>query len=288
MDNIIWLASYPKSGNTWLRAFLSNLMSDSTTPVDINQFNIGGPISSTRLFFDEYTGMESAHLSYEEIDNLLPKVHNMFGLKSQNKHFRKVHDAITLNSKNEPIIPIESTFRAIYLIRNPLDVCVSYAYHAGDNGFDRAIAAINNPEYTFEHTRKKQNNQLHQRLLSWSKHVKSWQQYMNEKLLIIRYEDMKHQTLESFSKIVQFVALEYGTEDIQQALEFCKLSKLQEQENKKGFKEKLYKSQRFFRKGKTGSWREELTPQQIQLVINHHQEVMLEFGYLDNNLQPIF
>ncbi|MEJ2083836.1 MAG: sulfotransferase, partial [Acidobacteriota bacterium] len=37
MTGIVWLASYPKSGNTWLRAFLMNFLDPGKRPVDINQ-----------------------------------------------------------------------------------------------------------------------------------------------------------------------------------------------------------------------------------------------------------
>jgi len=53
-SGIIWLASYPKSGNTWLRIFLTNLRCDGEEPVNINELD-GGPIASARALFDEAT-----------------------------------------------------------------------------------------------------------------------------------------------------------------------------------------------------------------------------------------
>ena len=70
--NIIWLASYPKSGNTWLRVFLNNLLSEQERPVDINALNKTGPISSARFVFDKMTGIDSADFTPEEIDYYLP------------------------------------------------------------------------------------------------------------------------------------------------------------------------------------------------------------------------
>ena len=64
--NIIWLASYPKSGNTWFRVFLTNLLSDSDTPANINDLTETS-ISSSRKLFDDYTGLSSADLTFEEI-----------------------------------------------------------------------------------------------------------------------------------------------------------------------------------------------------------------------------
>ena len=74
LKKIIWLASYPKSGNTWFRMFFSNLLSSSDEPVSIN--NIMDPnIASQRYLFDNYAGVNSSDLSEQEIGNLRPKVY---------------------------------------------------------------------------------------------------------------------------------------------------------------------------------------------------------------------
>ena len=284
---IIWLASYPKSGNTWLRIFLSNLMSGKDEPVDINLLQ-GGPIASARPVFDELIGIESSHLTKEEIDFYLPKAHSLRASKLTNVQFVKSHDAYTLNESGVPIIPEDATFKAIYLLRNPLDVCVSFAHHAGHSNYTKMLKGMNNPKYVLANSKKSPNNQLHQKMGTWSDHVRSWQNGMPTKTLMIRYEDMKHNSLETFSKIVKFSELEYSQEAIEQALEFSSMSKLQEQEKEKGFRERLAKSKSFFRKGVTGSWRDELTDEQAQLIIEQHKDVMEEFGYLDATGEPIY
>ena len=74
---IIWLASYPKSGNTWFRVFLSNLLSHSDKPADINNL-YATPIASNRELFDEATGISSSELTLDEIDNLRPLVYEFY------------------------------------------------------------------------------------------------------------------------------------------------------------------------------------------------------------------
>lgn len=74
MKNIVWLASYPKSGNTWVRVFLTNLLRDSDCPADINQLEMT-PIASNRSVFDDVVGMKAADLSYDEVDRLRPEVY---------------------------------------------------------------------------------------------------------------------------------------------------------------------------------------------------------------------
>ena len=76
--NIIWLASYPKSGNTWFRIFLTNLLQKHTSPANINELT-GGPIASSRQLFDELTGIDSSDLTFDEIEKLdtLKKLPNL-------------------------------------------------------------------------------------------------------------------------------------------------------------------------------------------------------------------
>ena len=70
LKKIVWLASYPKSGNTWFRVFLSNLLSKANQPVDINNL-FAAPIASNRQLFDEATGLSSSDLTADEMNGLL-------------------------------------------------------------------------------------------------------------------------------------------------------------------------------------------------------------------------
>lgn len=281
--NIIWLASYPKSGNTWLRIFLNNLLSDQDEPVDINALHKTGSTSSVRRLFDEMIGVDSADLTKEEIDYYLPKAHKMRSEQLSEKQFIKSHDAFTKNKESEWIIPIEATYKAIYLIRNPLDVCVSFAYHSGHTNFDEKIKNMASSKTTLATSEKGQNNQLHQYMGSWSDHVNSWANFPKNKLLVVRYEDMKLRTQETFTEIVRFVNLKHSDTEIADALDKSKISRLQKIEDEKGFREKMEKAQRFFRKGIIGSWREELSEEQVNQIIEDHRALMLKYNYLDKD-----
>lgn len=282
--NIIWLASYPKSGNTWLRIFLNNLLSEQEEPVDINALHETGSISSARGVFDEMMGIDSADLTQAEIDYYLPFVHTMRSEQLTEKQFIKTHDAFTKNKEGKWIIPLEATYKVVYLIRNPLDVCVSFAHHAGHTDFDKTIKSMSSSKTTLAKSKKRQNNQLPQHMGSWSDHVNSWTKNVsNENLLVVRYEDMKQLPQKTFAKIVRFVSLDYTKTQIADALEKSKMDKLQQMEVEKGFGEKMQKSKRFFRKGIIGSWRDDLILEQSQKIINDHSEAMCKYGYLGAN-----
>ena len=91
MGGIFWLASYPKSGNTWFRSFLSNYMSDSDVPVDINRLNVG-KIASQRLWIDEVIGFDTSDLTQDEITSLRPDVYRWKHVDDE-VSFHKIHDA---------------------------------------------------------------------------------------------------------------------------------------------------------------------------------------------------
>ena len=130
MGGIIWLASYPKSGNTWLRVFLANLRGDLELPVEINEFDFA-PIASRRRIFDEETGIEASDLTSYEIDRLRPEVYEQLAAKADEILFMKVHDAYTTNDRKLPLFPEKATVGTIYIIRNPMDVAISFPHHSG-------------------------------------------------------------------------------------------------------------------------------------------------------------
>lgn len=275
--NIIWLASYPKSGNTWFRVFLTNLLSDSDVPANINDL-AETSISSSRKIFDEYTGLSSSDLTFEEIDRMRPDVYRMQSLESEELLFKKVHDKFYYVDDNQALFPDEISKAVIYFIRNPLDVLVSFAYHSA-RPVDKMISVLNNPEYAFCDKNDKLQNQLRQILSSWSGHVKSWTEQTSIPVHIMRYEDMVNNTFERFSKAVKFIGLEKTEEQIKNAIEKSDFSVLSAQEKEDGFKEKMIKSKSFFRKGKIGDWQNHLDEKMKNEIIKNHKEMMIKYGY---------
>lgn len=281
MNGIIWLASYPKSGNTWFRIFLTNLLRDSDTPANINELE-STPIASAREIFDQHIGFEASDLSADEIDRLRPELYCYLAEEQEDPLFMKIHDAYTLVAGNQPMIPAAATGGALYFIRNPLDVAVSFAHHNGTD-YDTAIANMADDAFTFCGKPKRLHKQLRQKLLTWSDHVLTWADTAPFPVCLLRYEDMKAQPLETFSRAVRFAGLPHNEEQINKALAFSTFEVVQQQEEAEGFQEKSAAATRFFRKGQSGSWREELTAAQVQRIVADHREVMQRFGYLDKD-----
>ena len=145
---------------------------------------------------------------------------------------------------------------------------------------------MNNPEHAFCYKPKRLHNQLRQKLLTWSQHVESWVDKSGINVHIMRYEDMKNNTLETFSGAVAFSGLNKSQEEIQTALNHSDFKSIQKQEKEKGFHEKAPDCEAFFKKGECGYWRDVLNKDQVKRIIDAHVDTMKRFGYLDNNSQP--
>lgn len=277
--NIIWLASYPKSGNTWFRMFLANYLRNSLTPVSLEEIE-STPIASNAVDFEEVSGLNPFELSEEEVDLYRP---DMYRYLSENEEteagilYKKTHDAYIHNAHNIPLFPKEVSKGAVYFVRNPLDVCVSYANH-GAGKIERTVQFLQNEKAQLA---GKKTGQLRQLLFSWKNHIKSWQQQDQIPVHIVRYEDMKQNPIATFGSIIQFLGLEYEEERLKRAIINSDFKLLQQMEQEKGFKEKTQRCESFFWKGKTGNYREQLSEEQIQELVAYHYDTMKKFGYID-------
>ncbi|MFO7658949.1 MAG: sulfotransferase domain-containing protein [Bacteroidales bacterium] len=276
--NIVWLASYPKSGNTWFRIFLTNLLGDGEKPADINTL-YPATIASSRSLFDEAAGVPSSDLTHDEIEKLRPQVYRYMSETSGETIYHKIHDAWTTLPDGTPLIPAEATRSVLYFVRNPLDIAISFAHHSATT-IDKAIDMMNDPGFAFCSRENKLHNQTRQRLLTWSGHIASWTDWSGLPLLIVRYEDMLADTFHIFKKAVGFIGLDFPDDKILKALEFSSFEKIKKQEAEKGFREKAARSESFFRKGIAGDWKNTLTPDQVNRITTSHGSMMERFGYL--------
>ena len=284
MGGIYWLASYPKSGNTWLRAFLRNLQDDDEAPVSLDDLATGG-IASARGWIDELLGFDTADLAPEEVERLRPGVYR-WSLRDVDIGYHKIHDAYTYTEDGEPLVSREATMGAVYILRNPLDVAPSAANH-WDCSVDQAIERMANPEMSLCEFRNSLPGQVQQRLLSWSDHVRSWVYAAELNRLTIRYEDMLARPQETFGRVAAFLGLSGDALRIGKAIRNSEFRELVRQETEKGFRERPQHTRRFFRRGRNGDWRESLSPEQVRRIVADHGEIMGLFGYLDEQGKPV-
>lgn len=275
MSGILWIASYPKSGNTWFRAFLENLRRDAGQPVDINDFQ--SVPANRRRMFDDATGVESTDLTAEEIAHLRPRVYRYIAENSPETVFLKIHDAYTELPGGGPLIPPDATVGAVYIIRNPLDVAISLSHHVG-KPLDLKIASMASSDSGV--SSEVPDEHLDHQFLSWSEHVLSWVDQQAFPVHVIRYEDMQERPFETFTAAARFCGLPCDPDRVQRAIHHSSFETLEKQERESGFRERPATAASFFRQGKAGAWREVLSPSQVALIVEAHGTVMRRFGYL--------
>lgn len=280
--SIFWFASYPKSGNTWLRIFLANLLSSANDPVDINNIQSVPATVSSRSLFDRISGLDSSNLSDSEIQPLRSHVLRHW-VKSRNECvWLKTHDGVSLDGSG--VVPLDVTKGAICIVRNPLDVAVSYAHHCA-MPVDRIIAIMaGKPRISTE--RHGLPIQLSRSHWHWSTHSNSWLA-APFKVLLVRYEDLLATPELTFGQIVRFMELPVSPARTAEAVALSAFPVLQAQERQHGFIERKVPDQVFFRQGKSGGWRQALTPAQIDAIVDEHGECMQQLGYLDDQGVPV-
>ena len=274
MSGILWLASYPKSGNTWLRAFLHNLLRNARTPFDINRMSELTAGDSQAHWYGRLDPRPPAALGAEDLARLRPGVHALIAESARDTVMVKTHNAL-VEADGVPMITLSLTAAAIYVVRNPLDVVVSYAHHLGQptddiialmgtRGFRSPAAADQVPEHHSD----------------WSTHVESWTAGSHPLLHVVRYEDMSRRPGPTFRAIAAFLGLKPPRERLERAMRHSSFRSMRAQEDRTGFIERTPSQDRFFRAGKVGGWREVLDDAQVRRMVERHRAQMERFGYL--------
>lgn len=274
MTEIVWIASYPKSGNTWLRAFLGSLLDGGSLGLD----DLATTVASQRDLFDEFAGFSSSYLTSDEADRVRPDIYRAWCMSSHERVFCKVHDACC-DAGGRSVLPEQCPQRAVYVLRNPLDVAISFAHHAGVS-LDTAIDWMGDDAFTLSKGERTPSRQLAQKLGSWSHHVETWTRTRRLPVLVIRYEDMIADAIGTFGCVVRFLGYEPDTAGLARAVENTSFGRLREQEETRGFAERSSRARAFFRRGRPGEWQDVLSSAQVQRIHAAHRRVMAEFGYL--------
>jgi hypothetical protein len=277
MKNIIWLASYPKSGNTWFRMFLSALFHDKE--LDINHLNTDG-IFSSKHFVETTLDVDADLLIGRQIEVFQRQTFEYLSATAKKTMFVKIHDAFTFSETDGlPLIPEEATKMAVCFVRNPLDVTLSLANHTGKNIEQTIKKFITNPVGAFGGRTNAPYSQFQQPLGTWSMHVESWLTKPTFPVHFVRYEDMKARPFETFKAATTAMELGVTDDQIKRAIAETEFEKLKQKEVEKGFHEKQLPKASFFHKGEVGRWKKELTTEQIEKIRAVNEPMMKHFNY---------
>jgi len=278
MTGLSLLCSYPKSGNTWLRAVLTEIVGGegALRLRDGLRFNV----LASRCYFDELMGVESSDLTPMEIDKARAAYCRAVVDSPNLPRIWKVHDSYySPHPDIEPPFPINSLAAVVYLVRDPRDVALSFAHHL-NKSIDAVIDLMGDDTMRMASGKTGLKPQLPQYLSSWSRHVESWLDAPGLNLCIMRYEDMIERSFEVFSKAICFLGFDCDSMRLEKALAACRFDVLCAREAQEGFCERPRGVDRFFRRGIAGGWRDDLTTEQARRIVAMHGRVMRRLGYL--------
>ena len=276
---IIWIASYPRSGNTWTRAFIHALVGVMSDPgfgeIDINRIESLSASESASEQYRKHLGKPAFRATQAEIAKARPLVQADIAATAGRPVFIKTHNA-HLVDHGMPMINMAASAGAIYVVRNPLDVAISFAHLRGVP-VDTIIADMATRGFGSAGTR----DTVHILTGSWTEHVRSWTDRTHPAVLIVKYEDMFANPTETFGAIARHLIIQPGPEQLAKAIDLSRFERLRAGEDRTGFAEKPATSDApFFREGRPGQWREQLTGEQVERVVAAHGPVMKRFGYL--------
>lgn len=289
--NKYWfLVSYPKSGNTWCRFFISELLRISSLEEnklkrvisdEIDLFNNlkTGAIISNRFWFDDQIGIESSELTHSEIEMIRPNVHHQLWPYSESLRYHKVHDAFSKPStRNQKIISIKNCQSIVYLIRNPLDIIISMENFFGWSR-TKCINFLIDRNARLTKLSFKYTDQICQYLGDWENHVNSWTEQSEVPLSVFKYEDLLKSPIKEFTRLAKFLKLPSQKKYITKAVENCSFSKLKEREKNSFFIENSSSENPFFRGGRQGEGIRKLSKKEIAEIKKRFKNTLIKYNY---------
>jgi len=257
LRRIIWLASYPKSGNTWMRSLLAHYFMPAGQAPDINnlrQFTTG---DTRQDFFDAAAGGQFRGKNLEDWVKMRAKALRLIAGSKPDYHFVKTH-CQTIRMFDHDIIPPDLTAAAIYIMRNPFDLAPSFARHQGAD-IDTAIKMM-----CYSDTVMGTPNGIYDLLGRWDDHINAWNNAPGLPHYVVRYEDLLHHPAKTMRKLLEkFLSVKVEGPKLARAIKATSFEAMKKQEETLGFTEKPQGMTAFFAKGQAGVWREDLTPQQV-------------------------
>jgi len=280
---IIWISSYPKSGNTWLRSLISNYFFSKDGNFSFELIKQIDSFPSSKFFrnyedkFEKPEDTSKYWIKEQEKINSLNKI-----------FFLKTHNALCKINGNK-FTDQNNTLAAIYLVRDPRNVITSIANHyqiTTQNAFEfmkdknRGIIEREGNRYTG-----------FQPLFSWDLHLKSWTENTLYPSLIIKYEDLIIDTASVFKKVLEFIKKITNSKNnidkqkLLKCVENCKFSNLKMMEREKGFDESMVDKKTgekiaFFNLGEKNNYQDILEKNLINEMNDYFKYQLKKYKYI--------
>tara|TARA_B100000123_G_C25679644_1_gene405824 strand:- start:233 stop:1069 length:837 start_codon:yes stop_codon:yes gene_type:complete len=277
---IIWIASYPKSGNTYIRSFLSAYFFTNTGNFDFKLLKNIEQFPDKQFFNGFIDNIDDASKSWLSIQKDL--------IKTNKTRFLKTHSAF-ISFNNNQFTNAETTLGSVYIVRDPRSIVTSIMNHFSMDQFEAA-------EMLFDEDRgiKSSDGNLatYSFLSSWCNHFNSWNNLKTIKSILIKYEDLEKSNEEIFSNLIRYINNLIGSNEgidhqkFIKALETTKFSFLKKKEGEEGFVESVYSKSKdhkipFFNQGFKNDWEKVLEKKVLDKIEKKFYKEMKLLGYLD-------
>ena len=278
---IIWIASYPKSGNTWVRAMISSLVYSND---GVFNFELLKKIQQfpNRKHFENFT---QKFQDINELKKFWIAAQNWINLSGEIK-FLKTHH-INCKIGEHPFTNNNNTLGAIYVVRDPRNLINSFVNHYQIDKKAAKNFITSKASATGGTAGSKQNN-VFTILGSWNDHYKSWKK-INNNLLIIKYENLILNPYEEIHRIIRFlekfINFNYDDNKIKNIIESTSFQKMKKMELEKGFDEAISNEEtsnkiNFFNLGSENKWQKYLNDDEVNYITNKLSAEMKELGYI--------
>ena len=278
---IIWLASYPKSGNTLMRSILSsyfyskdgnfefkNLNQIKQFPMSVDFMSLGIDIENDKEVFQNFINVQK-----------------FINEKKRSLSFFKTHSSL-VKMYDCDFTNLENSLAVIYIVRDPRNVVTSFANHNGISVDEATDIIIDQNMFT-----DKSSNVCKVSVGSWASNYNSWKEFKKKnKYFLIKYEDLiskKKTVLIRIFKFLNQVGFSHNLNIIKlnKAIKTTEFNLMKSKEEKETFPEALPdketgKRRVFFNLGPKNDWRKILDKKNQEKIEKHFKDEMLELGYL--------
>ena len=282
---IFWIASYPKSGNTWLRTLISSYYYSDDGIYSDNIIKRIGQFPEKMHFTD-----------FDYNQNIVTDT-SRFWIKAQEKinkdkklKFFKTHNTFGALNNNH-FTDNKNSIGAIYIIRDPRNVITSLMNHYElDN--EQAIKWMTNEKnYIYDVSKFKEDGYSDfQFVSSWNTNYKSWTVQKKIPIKFIKYEDLLNQTFAVFKDVINFINIttrnneKIKIDKLKNSVKSTFFDKLQDMEKKNGFSEAITSKKNnkkipFFNMGPKNDWKNVLNKNLINRLNDHFEKNLIELSY---------
>lgn len=250
-----------------MRILLAHYFLSKQEPVDINSISKFSLSDMRHDVFEKVNGNPIQSLTEAEWLKLRPKAIREIALSKPNLHFVKTHCALTVLNKT-PLIPPEYTAGAIYIVRNPFDVALSYARHLSES-VDVAIDRMT----SLAHTNGSKFG-VREPIGRWDSHADQWTNADGLARVMLRYEDLLEDTFGSTTRLLSFFGQKTDVGKLRWAIRKASFKELKRQEEEAGFRERPSTMQKFFVSGTSGGWKDRLSHSQIARLLEEFRPTL--------------